>query len=446
MVRTYLETTTARLLLDQGRLRPVEDWGPGFAHVFITHDQDWSFGVVDVQGQVKFAEPLVRRALRERRELTEGDRLWLYRVASLGGGRFQAVYGIFSGERFEALTQTCRERIDGTALHDGVSVVLGLLKGCRVGRIRAVIVLISGTAVVGIGDCRNCHWLVRMVVNDGRLEPVLERVRAEAAWRKLSLQGIDLVRILDDAGPVPLSEDVRQWPARGYIQGDGQYLSSLESLLPRLPLDYCPASREERLLRPLERAEPLAWAALAAAGAVLFGFGFWQQERAVELEVKTSSVRDQIQAVAHTQFQAPFQAPSQNAERVDPSADLATHAAWGELNRLRDAVGPALERPLIGDALARLAAAAQGTTRIAEIAVSEGPETLVLRIKGGLATREGDAGVLFQRFLLGLSAQGFGIEDRLLEMAPGGTKFSVTASLGRSETGKIAVLAQEGAP
>ena len=410
MARTYLETTTARYLLDHGRLLPVDGWAAGFAQVFTTHDQNWSFGVVDIQGPVKFAEPLVRRSLRERRELTEGDRLWLYRVVGQGD-RFQAVYGIISGERYDALSRAAREQGDGLALFDAVSVVLGLLKDCRAGKTRSVMVLTPGAAVVGIGDRQHCHWLVRMVVGEGRLEPVLDRIRAEAAWRKLTIQGIDLVRILDDGGQTALPRDVRQWPVKGYAHANTQVVSSLETLLPRLPLEFGPITREERLHRPLERAEPLAWAVLVAVGLAFFGCGYWWQERAAELKTRTAALRDQIE--------------------VSASPGFVAHVAWDELNRLRDAVGPALERPLAGEALARLAAATSGLGRISEIAVSEEPLALQLRIKGGLPDRERDAGTVFQRILLGLSGQGFKVQERLLELGPLETTFTVSMTLDR---------------
>jgi hypothetical protein len=410
MARTYLETTTARYLLDQGRLLPMDGWAAGFAQVFTTHDQNWSFGVVDIQGPVKFAEPLVRRTLRERRELTEGDRLWLYRVVAQGD-RFQAVYGIISGERYDALSRASREQGDGLALFDAVSVVLGLLKNCRAGKTRAVMVLTLGAAVVGIGDRRHCHWLVRMVMDEGRLEPVWDRIRAEAAWRKLTIQGIDLIRVLDEDVQAILPRDVRQWPVKGYAHATTQAFSSLETLLPRLPLNFGPITREERLHRPLERAEPLAWAALAAMGLVFFGFGYWWQERVAELTTRTAALRDQIV--------------------VTSSPDPATHVVWDELNRLRDAVGPALERPLAGEALARLTAATSGLGRISEIVVTEEPLALELRIKGGLPDRGRDAGAVFQRILLGLSGQGFEVQERLLELGSAETTFTVMMTLDR---------------
>lgn len=410
MARTYLEMNTALYLLDQGRFLPVDSWRAGFAQVFTTHDQHWSFGVVDIQGPVKFAEPLVRRTLRERRELAEGDRLWLYRVVG-DGDRFQAVYAIFSGERHDALVRICRERMEGLVLFDAVSVVLGVLKNHRAGKTGAVLVLTGDAAVVGIGDRRRCHWLVRMVVTDGQLDPVLERIRAEAAWRKLTIQGIDLVRILDEIGQTSLSGDVREWAAKPYFQGHVQTVSCLETLLPRLPLEFGPITREERLHRPLERAEPVAWGVLLAVGLVLFGCGFWWKERATELTKQTRSLRDKAETVT--------------------MLELASHGAWDELNRLADAVGPALVRPLARDALARVAAAMSGRGRIIEIAMTEEPELLALRISGGLSVREEDAGPLFQRILLGLSSQGFRIQERLLELGPVEATFTVTMTLNR---------------
>ncbi|TVQ99231.1 MAG: hypothetical protein EA399_07870 [Desulfovibrionales bacterium] len=438
MARVYLETGSARYQMDKGRLLPVETWGQGFAHVFTTHDRDWSFGVLEVQGPLKFAEPLVRRVLRERRELTEGDRLLLYRVVRMGD-RLQAVYGIISGERYNALTLVRDEHIDGMALFDAVSVVLGLLQGCRPGRARGVVVLTPGSAVVGIGDCRTCHWLVPMVVQDGRLEPVLERIRAEAAWRKLAIHGIDLVRALDDSGATVLPGDARQWPTREVLLGKDRFLSSLEALFPELPLGCNPITREERLYRPLERAEPLAWALMAMAGIMLFGVGYWQKEQAAEIETRTVALRGQLQRVS---------VPVQGVSSGDaPAKGLAAHPSWAELHRLSTAVGPALDRPLAGEALARLATANQGLGRISEIVITEGPDALLLRISGGLPqdrprnsagvpSGAQDAGAVFQRFLLGLSAQGFTVEERLLELTSDKAMFTVTAALGRDIRGR----------
>lgn len=407
MAQTYIELAGSLFRLRQNTMEPMAAPAPGYAHVFTDHDRNWHFGLADIQGPVKFADSLVRRDLRERRELSEGDRVWLYQV-SRQGERFQAVYGIFSGERHEAMQRRYLERPDGLALFDGVSVALGLLRSRRPGRPKAVVVQVAETAIVAMGDRGRCHWLVRMALQDDSLTDILERTQAEAAWRKIRLDGIDVVRSLAGPSAQPLPAGIRQWPTRTYAHDGIQTLSDLEALLPRLPLQFGPVTRQEALHRPLERAEPLAWLGLAAAGLALFVYGAWLHGKTVALHDQTALMQTRA---AH-----------------DHTPDPRLSPAWSELNQVQERLGPALAQPLAGEALLRLSRGMGGQGRIETIRITEHARGLHVHVQGGLPAGL-DAGPLFQKILLGLAGQGFAVHERSLEVGPQGAAFAVQAVL-----------------
>lgn len=415
MARVFLELTSKMFQLMPNELARVTDsgagpgygLGSGFGYVFTDHDQDWSFGLVDVQGPVKFAESLVRRELKERRELTEGDRIWLYRVRKQGE-RFQAVYGILSGERYETLRRRYLDHAGGLALFDGVSVALGLLKRVRAGKPRAVIVQAGDAATVVMGDNQRCHWLVRMAVQDGGLAAILERIQAEAAWRKVALSGIDVARALTGKSASPLPSGIRQWPTRSYALDGRRVSSDLEALLPRLPLEFGPITSREALHRPLERAEPLAWFGLAAVGLALFLYGAWLGESAKTLRGRTAALLAET-----TSYQV-----------IDPKAD----PAWADLSQVQDRLETVLGRPLAGEALLRLSRGMAGLGQIESIRMTEQANGLQVSVQGGI--RAGlDAGPVFQRMLLGLAAQGLAVDNRELRVEPSGAVFSIDATM-----------------
>jgi hypothetical protein len=421
MTGTALQSRSGIMALEKGEMRPLPDIGRGFVHVFYMPDQDWNIGCVDIQGPVKFARALVRRDLRERREMSEGDQLWLYRVRKQDQG-FQAVYATVPQERHQTLHRQYARHPGGMALFDGVAVILGLIKRVRPGKTRGVILLARDTAVVGIGNSRDCHWLVRMAAHEGKAASVVERIRAEAAWRGLALDGIDLVRALVRPSDASLPGDVRQWPVRLYKQQgvprdaivEGQVCSDLESLLPKLPLSFCPVTREESLFRPLEKLEPLAWLGLAAASVAMFASGFWLREDALRLVAQTRALQAQTTASA--------------ALSTDELASLRQHPAWSDLSRLREMIEPGLHRPLAGEALRRLAEAMRGMGRIAEITITEQSDALRLEIAGGLSQGL-DAGPVYQQILQRLAHQGFTIRERRLDLTPGQASFVLQADL-----------------
>jgi hypothetical protein len=423
MARICIELANAFFHLDRERMVKAASIGPGFVYVFTDHDQDWNFGLADIQGPVKFADSLVRRDLKERRELAEGDRLWLYQVHK-HGDRFQAVYGILSGERYAALNRLYLEKHDGMALFDGVSVALGLLRQARNGKPKAVVVQAADAAVVAMGDNRHCHWLVRMVVQDDNLDDILKRVQAEAEWRKITLHGIDVVRPLAGQSSQALPAATGRWPYKTYFLGDRQISSDLEALLPRLPLGFGPVTRQEALYRPLERTEPLLWCGLAAAGLAMFLYGAWLHGNTQTLRAKTGAL--QAQSAIHA--------------RIDPRES----PVWNQLTLFRDELGDALNRPLAGEALRRLAEGIGSTARIENITITEHELGLNVRIQGGLPPGL-DSGPLFQEMLLGMTSQGLSVSERQLEIGPQGTTFVITAMLHAAlPTPEIGVLTGKG--
>lgn len=406
MARICIELANAFLLLDREKITQAASPGPGFGYVFTDHDQDWNFGLADIQGPVKFAESLVRRDLKERRELAEGDRLWLYQVHK-HGDRFQAVYGILSAERYAALNRLYQEKPDGMALFDGVSVALGLLKQARSGKPKAVIVQAADAAVVAMGDNRHCHWLVRMIVQENNLDDILERVQAEAQWRKITLHGIDVVRALagEAAHASPPKPSLRM--SQSYFLGDRRVVSDLAALLPKLPLRFGPVTRQEALHRPLERAEPLLWCGLAAIGLALFLYGIWLDKTSQELRTETTAL--QSQAATHA------------------GIDLRDFPIWRRLTLYHDELANALNRPLAGETLKLLAAGIGDKARIESITITEQESGLAVRIQGGLPPG-GESGLLFQEMLLGITHQGLSVSERQLEIGPQGTTFIVLAT------------------
>ncbi len=407
MARICIELANAFFHLNQERMDRVASIGPGFAYLFTDHDQDWNFGLADLQGPIKFADSLVRRDLKERRELADGDRLWLYQVRK-HGDRFQAVYGILSGQRFETLNRLYLEKQDGLVLFDGVSVALGLLKRARAGKPKAVIVQAADAAIVAMGDRQNCHWLVRMVVQDNHLDDILERVQAEADWRKITLYGCDVVRALAAHTTQALPPGTNQWPSKSYFLGDRRISSDLEALLPRLPLGFGPVTRQEAVFRPLERIEPLLWFGLAAAGLTMFLYGAWLHGNTQTLRTETAALHARI--------------------AINDRADSRDSQVWQLLTLFRDELGDALNRPLAGEALWRLAAGIGSEARIENIIITEHERGLNIRIQGGLSSGL-DAGPTFQDMLLGMASQGLSVLERQLEIGPNGTIFDVSAML-----------------
>ena len=408
----------------KGRIDKIDDPSQmsGYFTYLAHHEESHGQGLLTLNTESKYAKVVARKNLEEMGELSPEGILKIFDTRKTEGGQVNVFYEVLPRDRHISITESYRKYAPGFIIHDSLSLLFGLLK--RAGRgmhalalhLPGTIILIGGRngdvylsrqyALVGDDDQAMIEGIHAMSQDLSAMERNLGQKLNKVDWIEAMAHDLDMPK---PAVEIPISP----WPLHKFTFDGREVWSSLPTAVSRSKREAALGPKEEKYLRPLERAEKYVWAVLLAL-AVVAGIGFYSvMEVSDDMQSSIRAMRNRMNAM-----EAQFRERSLDTEfsALEPTLELAKDFRKAAVS------------PPYGQMWNYLAVLKPEDVRVDALEFDYQPEVILVRMEGEVQRDLSASQYLYNGFLQELENAGFEILTQHLDLDVEGNFYSMNLS------------------
>ncbi|MGE4299415.1 MAG: hypothetical protein AB7E47_15470 [Desulfovibrionaceae bacterium] len=244
-----------------------------YFNYLIDFESSNSMGVIDIQGEFKFAEVMLRKSLEEQGELGRDDAIHIYYKRRKTKSLTSVLYQVYPKRRLEMVQRAYEFYQDGFIIFDTLGMLYGYMRTLDPKVTHALALRTSEAILFLVGQGSEVFSARRIVMlgdDEGSLTEGIFALQREADAINASIPG-ELEHI---EWILPYSEQliwkphpawkipIKLRPVTRMKHGDKTMYTALPSIIDKLKPEASLGPKEEKLLRPMEKAERWLWAAL----------------------------------------------------------------------------------------------------------------------------------------------------------------------------------------
>ncbi len=386
-------------------------------------------GIIEIQGQAKYAEFLAEKQLRDSGELSEDLQLQLLFTEKKDKATCKVGYSTQPREKIQALFTLHNKSASGLLLYDVSAAAYEIYTRMIPQGPLALVLQLPQGLILAAGDDKKPS-LIRRYALTGEDEIFLPDAVAAMENDLYFLEqdnGINLqtVHWLQGLAPfdtqhtdIPWERETRFFPVQKFKWKEQSYYSALGNILPRLKMKSSLNPKVERRIYPLMGLEPWMWLIFFLVGAVMAASSFYLQSSMTSLARSENRLEDKQEKLA-----------GELSEKIKLGQKEISGLQINEkkINELAAQLRQAHYSPRITTIWNELAAIKPEKIYLRAWESTFSSQGLKLRLEGDIFMNPDQSQRVFTNFLHNLEKAGYTIQNKTLNLNMQNNQFTVAA-------------------